>query len=260
MSSKLLDVLPPLSLQEETKLFALHKTGTEAEKKYARDKIITHNLRFVALLTKNVVRFTDERYDDLFMEGTRGLVKAFDMFDTTSGYKFITYAVWWIKQHMYRALDTSHLVHIPSQKIKADNKYRKQHRGEIANGSMPAHLDFYPTFEQLEYAGEDGKLVDNSALTALVDFEAPLRDVEEKLVTETQRRLLEQLALEIPVRDYEILRLYYGLDSEPLILADIGARFDISKERVRQIISRSIHKMRSLGMKPHLRKVYKQTV
>ncbi len=244
-----------LHASEEIELAIRIKKGDQK----ALEKLTKANLRFVVSVAKQYQN-QGLSLGDLINEGNVGLIKAAKRFDETRGFKFISYAVWWIRQAILQALaEQSRIVRLPLNRVGALNKIGK------AYGSLEQKLEREPTASELaevldmslyEVAdtlkisgrhlsmdapfsqGEDNRLLD-----VVQDDRQPTPDhklMEESLKEEVQRSL-ESLS----EREGEVIRLYFGLQREhSLTLEEIGEKFNLTRERVRQIKEKAIRRLR----------------
>ncbi len=240
------------------------------EAEYAWERLIISNLRLVVSIAK---KYTGRGMDfmDLIQEGTIGLMKAVEKFEWRRGYKFSTYATWWIRQAITRALaDQSRTIRIPVHMVETRNKYLKIKK------ELYHELGREPTAEEIaEVMGIDVDKVkdiettiqDPKSLEATIgdeedthfgDFiedpntEKPEEYVARREMKESLRKIIEEL----PEREREIIKLYYGLDDGiERSLDDVGQHFGITRERVRQILQKALKKLRSPHRSKKLRKL-----
>ncbi len=240
------------------------------EAEYAWERLIISNLRLVVSIAK---KYTGRGMDfmDLIQEGTIGLMKAVEKFEWRRGYKFSTYATWWIRQAITRALaDQSRTIRIPVHMVETRNKYLK------IKQELYHELGREPTAEEIaEVMGIDVDKVkdiettiqDPKSLEATIgdeedthfgDFiedpntEKPEEYVARREMKESLRKIIEEL----PEREREIIKLYYGLDDGiERSLDDVGQHFGITRERVRQILQKALKKLRSPHRSKKLRKL-----
>jgi len=257
--------VPLLSPEQEITL-AKEIRGGDAE---ALEKLTKSNLRFVVSVAKQYQN-QGLSLGDLISEGNLGLIKAANRFDETRGFKFISYAVWWIRQSILQALaEQSRIVRIPLNRIGALNKIerifncleqeyeREPSANEIAEQLSMATDD---VSEALSITGkymsldapfndeEDNKLID---VLESDDLPAPDRDlIEESLRIEVERALNT-----LSEREARVLRLYFGVgEDNPLTLEEIGIRFNLTRERVRQIKEKALRRLRHKSRSKILRK------
>jgi RNA polymerase primary sigma factor len=248
------DVLTP---EEELRLFRRFKDGDEA----AFQKIIRSNLRFVISVAKQY-QHTGLSLDDLINEGNIGLIKAAQRFDETRGFKFISYAVWWIRQSILQAIgEKSKKIRLPAnyqsriqEVVRTRNElYQQLERepslAEIAAVTELKESDIENCLRDVKYCksldepvGDD----DDSASLEEMLADAVLPSPDSELVgTESLRIELTELLGALSAREAEILSMYFGLNrKQPLSLQDISDYLDLSRERVRQIKDRALRKLK----------------
>ena len=251
-----------LSREEEAELARLSRAGDRD----ALQRLVNANLRFVVTVAKRYVH-QGLTLADLVNEGNLGLLKAADRFDETRGFKFISYAVWWIRQSILQALlDHSRLVRLPQNQTAQLLKVNRA-RTQLQSGGQEN-----PTPEQigaiLGLATEDVRrsLELGGGEVALDDVEAGDRPLSETLTDDDQpradARLLERVLREdvrrslaaLSDREATVIVLYYGLDDdEALTLEAIGRRLGLTRERIRQIKEKALRKMRQSAGRELLR-------
>ena len=243
-----------ISVEEEVELAQRIKKGD----KEALEKLTKANLRFVVSVAKQYQN-QGLSLPDLINEGNLGLIKAAEKFDETRGFKFISYAVWWIRQSILQALaEQSRIVRLPLNQVGSLNKINKAFaRFEQEHERTPSAEELANELElpkekvtdTLRVAGRhisvdapfaDGE--DNSLLDVLVNADSPNADrglINESLATEVDR------ALEILTeRERDIIRYFFGIGCSEMTLEEIGEKFDLTRERVRQIKEKAIRKLR----------------
>lgn len=248
------DVLTP---EEELRLFRRYKDGDEI----AFQRIIRSNLRFVISVAKQY-QHTGLSLDDLINEGNIGLIKAAQRFDETRGFKFISYAVWWIRQSILQAIgEKSKKIRLPAnyqsriqEVVRTRNElYQELERepslSEIAAVTDLKESDIENCLRDVKYCkslnepvGEDE---DSASLEEMLpDSILPSPDAE-LVGTESLRIELSELLGALAPREAEILSMYFGLGrKQPLSLQDISDYLDLSRERVRQIKDRALRKLK----------------
>ncbi len=243
-----------ITVEEEVELAQRIKKGDQE----ALEKLTKANLRFVVSVAKQYQN-QGLSLPDLINEGNLGLIKAAEKFDETRGFKFISYAVWWIRQSILQALaEQSRIVRLPLNQVgslnkinKALAKFEQEHERapspeELANElSLPKEK----VADTLRVAGRhvsvdapfaDGE--DNSLLDVLINNDSPNADrglINESLATEIIRAL-ETLT----DRERDIIRYFFGIGCSEMTLEEIGEKFDLTRERVRQIKEKAIRRLR----------------
>ena len=243
-----------ISVEEEVELAQRIKKGD----KEALEKLTKANLRFVVSVAKQYQN-QGLSLPDLINEGNLGLIKAAEKFDETRGFKFISYAVWWIRQSILQALaEQSRIVRLPLNQVGSLNKINKafarfeqEHERTPSAEELATELELpkEKVTDTLRVAGRhisvdapfaDGE--DNSLLDVLVNADSPNADrglINESLATEVDR------ALEILTeRERDIIRYFFGIGCSEMTLEEIGEKFDLTRERVRQIKEKAIRKLR----------------
>ena len=243
-----------ISVEEEVELAQRIRRGDQE----ALEKLTKANLRFVVSVAKQYQN-QGLSLPDLINEGNLGLIKAAEKFDETRGFKFISYAVWWIRQSILQALaEQSRIVRLPLNQVGSLNKINKAFaRFEQEHERTPSAEELANELElpkekvtdTLRVAGRhisvdapfaDGE--DNSLLDVLVNTDSPNADrglINESLATEVER------ALEILTeRERDIIRYFFGIGCSEMTLEEIGEKFDLTRERVRQIKEKAIRKLR----------------
>jgi RNA polymerase primary sigma factor len=225
----------------------------------ALEKLIKANLRFVVSVAKQYQN-QGLSLGDLINEGNLGLIKAAKRFDPTRGFKFISYAVWWIRQSILQALaEQSRIVRLPLNRVGALNKIGKkfseleqEFEREPSPSEIAEQLDMslYEVDKTLQISGrhlsvdqpfvqgEDNKLLDVMA----DDNQLPPDHI---LMKESLRTEVERALKSLTDREAEVIRLYFGIEREhPLTLEEIGEKFNLTRERVRQIKEKAIRRLR----------------
>ncbi|MBR4133733.1 MAG: sigma-70 family RNA polymerase sigma factor, partial [Bacteroidales bacterium] len=224
----------------------------------ALEKLTRANLRFVVSVAKQYQN-QGLSLPDLINEGNLGLIKAAEKFDETRGFKFISYAVWWIRQSILQALaEQSRIVRLPLNQVGSLNKINKAlGKFEQENERQPSNEELAEMIEvpkdkiadTLRVSGRhvsvDAPFVegeDNSLLDVLPNDDSPSADrglVSESLSTEIERAL--QI---LTPREREIIKSFFGIGCQEMTLEEIGERLDLTRERVRQIKEKAIRKLK----------------
>ncbi len=256
-----------LSAEDEVELARKVRNGDNL----ALEKLIKANLRFVVSVSKQYQN-QGLSLPDLINEGNLGLIKAAKRFDETRGFKFISYAVWWIRQSILQALaEQARIVRLPLNKIGSINKINK------ALSELEQKFEREPSVDEIskaiEIAPEDIKEAMRSS-GRHVSMDAPLTDGEEgdmyevllskdnptpdgALLNDSLRKEIERALSSLTEREAAIIRLYFGLNGKhPYTLEEIGEEFNLTRERVRQIKEKAIkrlkHTTRSKILKTYL--------
>jgi RNA polymerase primary sigma factor len=244
-----------ISAEEEVALAQRIKQGD----RHALEKLTKANLRFVVSVSKQYQN-QGLSLPDLINEGNLGLIKAAQRFDETRGFKFISYAVWWIRQSILQALaEQSRIVRLPLNKIGAINKINKAYaKLEQDNEREPnieeiADMLNLPENEIKESMRNSGRHVSMDA-PLVTDEENNMYDVlksdenttpETELLYESLRKEIDRAISTLTPREADVIRLYFGLNSKhPMTLEEIGEKFDLTRERVRQIKEKAIRRLK----------------
>lgn len=227
----------------------------------AQEQLIKANLRFVVSVAK---QFQNQGLSlgDLINEGNIGLIKAAERFDETRGFKFISYAVWWVRQSIMQAIaDQSRVVRLPLNRVgnltKISKAYRdleQEYERKPTTDELAQILDM--TADEVAYAlqiagrqvsmdaplkeGDDGK---NSLVDILPNDEQPLPDFT--LMTESLKKEVANVLSTLSEREAEVIKLYFGIGGDhSATLEEIGERFNLTRERVRQIKEKALRNLR----------------
>ena len=244
-----------ITADEEVELAQKVKAGDQL----ALEKLTKANLRFVVSVAKQYQN-QGLTLPDLINEGNLGLIKAAQRFDETRGFKFISYAVWWIRQSILQALaEQSRIVRLPLNKIGSINKINKTYAfleqsherppsaEEIAN---ELDMTINDVKESMKNSGRhvsmDAPLVegeDSNLYDVLRSGESPNPDKE--LIHESLRTEIERALETLTPREADVIKLYFGLGNHhPMTLEEIGETFDLTRERVRQIKEKAIRRLK----------------
>lgn len=257
---KEINKIPLLSNEEEVELAEKAATGD----KLAKNKIINANLRFVVTIAKKYQKKGLD-IEDLISEGNIGLINAIEKFDVSKGYRFISYAVWWIRQSILKAIcEKSRPIRLPLN--RANELVRIEHakkelystglslneEDEITEVANMLNMDSTHVREMIniskEMASLDSEIYgkDNSYITMgemLEDTRYAAPDT--KLIEEDMNRELNDVIDTLKPNEAQVLRMRYGLDGQkPMSLKEVGEAFDLTKERIRQIEKIAIKRMR----------------
>lgn len=256
-----------INADQEVELARRIRTGDQQ----ALDKLCRANLRFVVSVAKQYQN-QGLSLPDLINEGNLGLIKAAQRFDETRGFKFISYAVWWIRQSILQALaEQSRIVRLPLNQVGSLNKIKKEtSRLEQKFERLPSADEIAESLEipeykidaalriSTKYISMDAPLAedeDTKFIDMFIDEDAPYTDsglMRESLAKEIQRSLST-----LSEKERDVINLYYGIGiPNGLTLEEIGAKFDLTRERVRQIKEKAIrrlkHNSRSRLLKSYL--------
>ncbi len=243
-----------ISAEEEVELAQRIKQGDQK----ALEKLTKANLRFVVSVSKQYQN-QGLSLPDLINEGNLGLIKAAQRFDETRGFKFISYAVWWIRQSILQALaEQSRIVRLPLNKIGSINKINKayaqleQEHERAPNHEEIADLLDIPENEVKESLKNSGRHVSMDA-PMIQDEDTTMYDVmrnegptpETGLIYESLRKEINRAIATLTPREADVVKLYFGLDGHhPMTLEEIGEKFDLTRERVRQIKEKAIRRLK----------------
>jgi RNA polymerase primary sigma factor len=255
---------PLITAQEEVRLAKRIKEGDQI----ALEMLTKANLRFVVSVAK---QYQNQGLSlaDLINEGNIGLIKAAKRFDETRGFKFISYAVWWIRQAILQALaEQSRIVRLPLNRVGTLHKIGKISSSlEQEYGREPSPDEIARELELSEMEVSDTLKISNSHLSLDAPFSVSednsLMDVledefqpapDEALLVESLKVEIERALDSLNPREAEVVNLYFGLTTEKaLTLEEIGARFGLTRERVRQIKEKAIRRLRHASRSKSLR-------
>ena len=249
--------IPLLLKEEEMKLAELALAGNEQ----ARQKLVSSNLRLVIMAARHYSQNTSLSFEDLVQEGNLGLIRATQDFKPELGWRFATYAMYWIKQAISRAiLNQSHTIRIPIHILELQSKYKK------AQSTLREKLDRAPTAQEIaDYLGVDIKKIEDieRLVKDPVSLNATLNDEddgtvedlvadpnavnpEDKLDNEYLANAINAILPTLETREQEIIIARYGLNkTKPKTLDQLGAEYNVSKERIRQIEQKALVKLRN---------------
>lgn len=246
-----------ITVEEEVELAQkIRKGGIEG--RIALEKLTRANLRFVVSVAKQYQN-QGLSLPDLINEGNLGLIKAAEKFDETRGFKFISYAVWWIRQSILQALaEQSRIVRLPLNQVGSLNKISKAFsKFEQENERRPSPEELADELEipvdkisdTLKVSGRhisvDAPFVegeDNSLLDVLVNDDSPMAD--KTLVNESLSKEIDRALSTLSEREKEIIQMFFGIGTQEMTLEEIGDKFGLTRERVRQIKEKAIRRLR----------------
>jgi RNA polymerase primary sigma factor len=243
-----------ISVEEEVELAQRIKKGDQA----ALEKLTRANLRFVVSVAKQYQN-QGLSLPDLINEGNLGLIKAAEKFDETRGFKFISYAVWWIRQSILQALaEQSRIVRLPLNQVgslnkinKALAKFEQEHERMPSAEELSLILDIprEKVADTLKVSGRhvsvDAPFVDgedNSLLDVLVNNDSPSAD--RSLINESLSREIDRALSTLTDRERDIVKYVFGIGHHEMTLEEIGEQFGLTRERVRQIKEKAIRRLR----------------
>jgi RNA polymerase primary sigma factor len=257
--------IPMLTAEDETELARRIREGDQE----ALDKLTRANLRFVVSVAKQYQN-QGLSLSDLINEGNVGLMKAAKRFDETKGFKFISYAVWWIRQSILQAIvEYSRIVRLPLNKVGSYNKVNEAYLSFIQEFERePTNAELADVLQMTEkevanmmrsngrhvsvdapISGEEG----DSTMLDMISGEDNL-EPDTALMEQSLKEEVKQGLSILNIREVEVLSAYYGLDgNKPLTLEEIGELFGLTRERVRQIKERAIRRLRKSYNRNNLR-------
>ena len=244
-----------LSVEEEVELAQRIKKGDRK----ALERLTKANLRFVVSVAKQYQN-QGLSLPDLINEGNLGLIKAAERFDETRGFKFISFAVWWIRQSILQALaEQSRIVRLPLNQVGSVNKINKAlSKFEQENERRPSIDEIAEEVnlphEKIESAMKiNGRHVsvdapfsdsdDSSLLDIIPNDDSPMAD--NTLVIESLKEVIKNTLQQVNERERKIIEAFFGIDQPEMTMAEIGTKYGLTRERVRQIKEKAIRKLRS---------------
>lgn len=238
--------------EEETTLAQRIHVGDQR----ALEKLVKANLRFVVSVAKQY-QHQGLSLSDLINEGNLGLIKAAQRFDETKGFKFISYAVWWIRQSILQALaEQGRLVRLPQNKIGTYNKankayiaFEQEHEREPSTEELASILEMSETeianifSSNTRHTSLDAP-VHEAEDVAMGDLLEGSNDTDDTVMKDSLKAEIQRILKSLSVREAEIISAYFGLegDSGPTV-EEIGQKYDLTKERIRQIKERAIKRL-----------------
>ncbi len=243
-----------ITVEEEVELAQRIKKGD----RQALEKLTRANLRFVVSVAKQYQN-QGLSLPDLINEGNLGLIKAAEKFDETRGFKFISYAVWWIRQSILQALaEQSRIVRLPLNQVgslnkinKALSQFEQENERRPSTDEISGILDMPADkiAEAMKISGRhisvDAPFVegeDNSLLDVLVNDDSPIAD--KSLINESLSREIDRALSTLTERESEIIKMFFGIGYQEMTLEEIGENFGLTRERVRQIKEKAIRRLR----------------
>ena len=243
-----------ITVEEEVELAQRIKKGDQE----ALDKLTRANLRFVVSVAKQYQN-QGISLPDLINEGNLGLIKAAEKFDETRGFKFISYAVWWIRQSILPALaEQSRIVRLPLNQVgslnkinKALSQFEQQYERQPSPDELAEMLEIprEKIADTLRVSGRhvsvDAPFVDgedNSLLDVLVNNDSP--NADKGLVNESLNTEIERALSTLTERERDIVKYFFGIGCQEMTLEEIGEKFGLTRERVRQIKEKAIRRLR----------------
>ena len=256
MYLKDINKIPLLSREEETELALKAKNGDKA----AKDKIVNANLRFVVNVAK---KYQNHGLDlpDLISEGNIGLLTAIDRFDVDKGYHFISYAVWWIRQSILKAIcEKSRAIRLPRN--RANELVQIEHARKAVAGDKSEEQEFADVAKMLNMDAEHVREMVNISRemvsldaevnsaendhTSVGDFieDERYNDPDEMVMNDAMRNDISKALSQLKPNEEKVLRLRYGLNgTKPMSLKEVGDKCNLTKERIRQIEKHAISRM-----------------
>ncbi|UCH63631.1 MAG: sigma-70 family RNA polymerase sigma factor [Fidelibacterota bacterium] len=257
----------PLKPQKEIELTQKIKKGNRR----AQQELIVSNLRFVVSVAKKF-QGQGRPLEDLISEGNLGLIKAAERFDETRGFKFISYAVWWVRQSILQSLsEHSRMVRVPLNRqgditkiVKAAEELEHQYERPALIEEIAKHVEKEPhevahtiqisrRHQSLDMPFSDTD--SNSLMDVIPDPESPEPDTT--LIHDSLREEIKAALATLKDRERDVIKMYFGIEQDyALTLNEIGEEFNLTRERVRQIKEKAIrrlqHKSRSIFLRPYL--------
>ncbi len=253
-----------LTVEEEVELAQRIRKGD----KTALDKLTKANLRFVVSVAKQY-QHQGLTLQDLINEGNLGLIKAAEKFDETRGFKFISYAVWWIRQSILQALaEQSRIVRLPLNQVGAANKiykfyssFQQEHKRMPTSREVAEELGIprHNVNRVIKAAGKhrsmDAPLSSDSDSNNLIDVmeNSNAEATDKTLMRESLLNEIERAFTTLPEREAFIIRSFYGINTMQLSLREIGEELNLTRERVRQLRERALRKLRKTSRSKHLK-------
>jgi RNA polymerase primary sigma factor len=250
---------PLITAEEEAELAGRIRAGDN----HAMEKLVLANLRFVISVAKQYQN-NGLSFADLINEGNLGLVKAAKRFDETRGFKFISYAVWWIRQSIIQAIsEQTRIVRLPLNRLSSINKIKKaipyleqEFEREPTNAELAGYLEIKHADVELANSIKKQQVSFDKPISTESENEFSLYDIiqtgdipspDNNLMTESVTTNINRALSKLSAREAKILTMSYGLSNSPVYsLNDMAVQFDMSAERIRQIRRTSLFKLKSL--------------
>ena len=254
-----------ITVEEEVELAQRIRNGD----RLALEKLTRANLRFVVSVAKQYQN-QGLSLPDLINEGNLGLIKAAEKFDETRGFKFISYAVWWIRQSILQALaEQSRIVRLPLNQVgslnkinKAFSKFEQENERKPSAEELAEELDI-PVDKIADTMKVSGRHVsvdapfvegeDNSLLDVMINDDSP--NADRVLINESLSKEIERALSTLSEREHDIVKKFFGIGVPEMTLEEIGVEFGLTRERVRQIKKKAIRRLRQ-SSKSKLLKTY----
>lgn len=260
--------VPLLNAEEEKELTIRYKSGDQR----AKDKLVTSNLRLVVMAAKSYKNHTSLYFEDLVQEGNLGLMRAVETFDASKGWRFSTYAMYWIKQSISRAiLNNSRTIRIPIHILELKSKYNRAVKElTIANNQEPtsAEIAIFMNMDEKKIKEIETLVKEPLSLSAALNDEDDgiLEDLiadpnedrpDDRIDNELRAKAINTILDTLEEREKEIIVARFGLNKKKAkTLDELSVEFKITKERVRQIEQKALRKMRNPlrldALRPHL--------
>ena len=253
-----------LSVEEEVDLAQRIRKGDQT----ALEKLTKANLRFVVSVAKQY-QHQGLSLPDLINEGNMGLMKAASKFDETRGFKFISYAVWWIRQSILQALaEQSRIVRLPLNQVGAINKiyrfyaeFQQENRREPTNTEISEALDISKKKISMvmkasgKHVSMDAPLTSDGDSNSLIDVleNTNIDSTDIELMRESLYKEIKRALQTLPEREAKIIEHFFGIGAEQLSLREIGDMLGLTRERVRQLKERALRKLRKTSRSKHLK-------
>lgn len=247
--------IPLLTSEEEYNLAMASAAGD----KNALNKLVEANLRLVVVIAKHYQGY-GLSYQDLIQEGNLGLIKAAEKFDVTKGFKFSTYAIWWIKQSISRAIaNQSKMIRVPIHMTENINKVKNMERQlTVSLGKEPSNLEIAQNLGMSEQEIENIRsyTLDTLSLDIQigdeedVTLESFIEDTSltsplDQCIQDSEKQILNQVLDSLSERESNIIKMRFGIDREKaMTLEEVGKEYHLTKERIRQIEAKALRKLR----------------